>query len=96
MNKILSNETIFKQIDHDKIFKKLKQFQEFLYRLKKNKYLDEEAYQFVRPTVVATLTLYGLPKLHKENIPMRLILASWDSFNYQAAVRLNNILTPLR
>ena len=45
INKIFSNETIFKQIDHDETLKKLKQFQGFLYRLKKNKYLDEEAYQ---------------------------------------------------
>ena len=95
INKIFSNETIFKQIDHDETLKKLKQFQGFLYRLKKNKYLDEEAYQFLRPTAAATPTLYGLPKLLKENIPMRPTFASKDSFNYQAAVWLNNILTPL-
>ena len=95
INKIFSNETIFKQIDHDETLKKLKQFQGFLYRLKKNKYLDEEGYQFLRPTAAATPTLYGLPKLLKENIPMRPTFASKDSFNYQAAVWLNNILTPL-
>ena len=96
MNKILSNETIFKQIDHDETLKKLKQFQGFLNILRKNKYLDEKAYQFIRPTAAVTPTLYGLPKLHKENIPMRPILASKDSFNYQPAVWLNNILTSLR
>ena len=40
--------------------------------------------------------LYGLPKLHKENIPRRPILASQDNFNYLATVRLNNILTALQ
>lgn len=72
------------------------QFQGFLYRLKKNKKLSEEVYQEIRPTAAATPTLYGLPKLHKENIPMRPILASYDSFNYSTAVWLNKILAPLR
>ena len=76
MNKIFSKKTIFKQIDNDDILKKLKQFREFLYRLKKNKHIDEEVYQFIRPTGEATPTLYGLSKVHKENIPRRSIFAS--------------------
>ena len=40
--------------------------------------------------------LYGLPKLHKDGIPLRPILASTGSFNYQSAVWLNKILMPLR
>ena len=73
----------------------VKQFQGFLNRLKKTKYLDKEAYQFIRLTVAATPTLYGLSKFHKENIPMRPILVSQDSFNYKAAVWLNSIFTLL-
>ena len=62
----------------------------------KNKYLEKEAYQFIRPTAAATPTLYGLPKLYKENTPMRPVLASKNCFNYQAAVWRNNIPTPFR
>ena len=52
----------------------------------------------------ATTTLYGgaaptihrLPKLHKENLPMRPILSSIGSYNHECAAWLSEILTPLR
>ena len=40
--------------------------------------------------------LSGLPKLHKDQIPLRSTLAFTASFNYQSAVWLNKILMPLR
>jgi len=67
-----------------------------LYRLKTNKQLDEEVYQLIRPTAAFTPTLYGLPKLRKDGIQLRPIIASTGSFNYQSVVWLNKILMPLR
>ena len=76
--------------------RKLSKFQGFLYRLKASKQLDDELYHLIRPTAASTPMLYGLPKLHKDGIPLRPILASTGSFNYQSAVWLNKILMPLR
>ena len=74
----------------------LTKFQNFLYRLKKNKNLNENVYQEIRPIATSTPTLYGLPKIHKENHPLRPILASVGSYTYQSAKWLNKVLEPLR
>ena len=71
-------------------------FKGFLYILKASKQLDDEIYHLIRPTAAFTPMLYGLPKLHKDGIPLRPILVSTGSFNYQSAVWLNKILMPLR
>ena len=73
MNKIFSKGTIFKQIDHEETLKKLKQFQGFLYKLRKNKYLDEEAYQSINQQQ----QLYLRPtQTSQRKYPMRSIRAS--------------------
>ena len=54
--------------------------------------LDDDVYQSLRPTAASTPTLYGLPKLHKNGIPLRPILASTGSFTYKSAKRLSDKL----
>ena len=68
----------------------------FLYRLKKNKNLDDTIYQEIRPRAASTPCLYGLPKLHKDNCPLRPILSATGSFTYQTASWLSNIFKPFR
>ena len=68
----------------------------FLARLKKRKAIDDEVYQRIRPIFASTPTLYGLPKIHKNDTPLRLILSSVGSYNHKRAKWLSEILTPLR
>ena len=96
MESILQDQTIFKPVKSDDNISKLSKFQGFLYRLKASKQLDDEIYHLTRPTAASTPMLYGLPKLYKDGIPLRPILASTGSFNYQSAVWLNKNLMPLR
>ena len=42
--------------------------------------------------IPVNFTLSAFPPLDKENIPLRRILASQHSFNYQAAVWLNDVI----
>ena len=79
MESILQDQTIFKPVKSDNNIFKLSKFQGFLYRLKASKELDDKIYHLVRPTAASTPMLYGLPKLHKDGIPMRPILASTGS-----------------
>ena len=58
--------------------------------------ISPEKHLRIRPTAAATPTLYGLPKLHKENATMGPILSSIGSSNHECAVWLSEILTPLR
>ena len=53
-------------------------------------------YQRIYPTLAATPTLYGLPKVHKDGTPLKPILASTGSFNHECTKWLSDILSPLR
>ena len=91
MEKILQNKTIFKPVTIDDNLINLSKFQNFLYRLRKINNLKEEIYHQIRPISAATLTLYGVPKLHKDNTPLRPILLSIGSYSYETAVWLNKL-----
>ena len=86
----------FKKVPFDDSIGNLQKFQQFLYRLKKNDCLDDDVYQSLRPTAASTSTLYGLPKLHKNGIPLRPILASTGSFTYKSAKWLSDKQASLR
>ena len=96
INVILNGQLKFKKMDFDNSLSNLKHFQSFFARLKKKKALSPENYQRVRPTSTTMPTLYGLPKIHKDNNLMRPILSSIGSYNHECAAWLSEILTPLR
>ena len=39
--------------------------------------------------------MYGLPKTHKQNVPLRPIISSIGTFSYKTAKYLAQILSPL-
>ena len=47
------------------------------------------------PTGAVTPKFYGLPKIHKRDIPLRPIVSNRSSFNYEVAKELSSILRPL-
>ena len=92
MEDILIDNKAFKKVSFDDNIGNLQKFQQFLYRLKKNNSL----YQSLRSTAAPTPTLYGLAKLHKNEIPLRSILASIGSFTNKPAKWLSEKLASLR
>ena len=60
---------------NDRILQQERALQAFLLRACKNKYLPESVYDRIRPVGSTRPRMYGLPKLHKEYIPMRPILS---------------------
>ena len=96
MKVILNDQSKFKAVHKDNYLKNLVKFQRFLSRLKAKSAISPEKHLRIRPTAAATPTLYGLPKLHKENAPMRPIWSSIGSSNHECAAWLSKILTPLR
>ena len=63
--------------------------------LKKTETIDIQLYYRLRCRVPQSAKLYGLPKLHKPNIPMRPIVSFCGSPTYQLSKHLTNILKPL-
>ena len=97
MNAILSGSKRFTLVKNDKNFKNLEKFQNCLNRLKREKNLDDDIYERIRPFAAVTSTLpVRLAKTHKEACPCRPVLASNDCFNCKCASWLNEIFNPLR
>ena len=63
--------------------------------LKKTDKIDFQRYKRLRCSVPQPPKLYGLPKLHKPNIPMRPIVSFCGSPTYQLSKYLTNVLKPL-
>ena len=66
-----------------------------LLTLKKTDKIDFRRYNRLRCSVPQPPKLYGLPKLHKPNIPMRPIVSFCGSPTYQLSKYLTNVLKPL-
>ncbi|XP_037787664.1 uncharacterized protein LOC119583265 [Penaeus monodon] len=57
--------------------------------------IGENTYNFLSTSGSQPGLLYGLPKVHKPNIPLRPIISSIGTFNYNTAKFLVPILSPL-
>ena len=49
----------------------------------------------IRPHGSRLAHMYGLPKLHKQGVPLRLVLSATGTYNFKLAKWLNSILQPL-
>ena len=93
---ILKDKTKFQPKKSNANLENLKKFHGFLSRLKRKGALGENVYNEIRPTAAVTPALYGLPKVQKDNIPLRPILCSIGSFTYQCDSWLSKSLSELR
>ena len=57
--------------------------------------IDDILYKKLYPTGAVTPKFYGLPKIHKDGIPLRPIVSSRGSISYEVAKELAKILKPL-
>ena len=77
----------------DRLTRKLS---EKLLTLKRNGHISEAVYNKIRPRHKQPPRVYGLPKIHKANTPLRPIVSCVNTFAYDASAFLANILSPLR
>jgi len=57
--------------------------------------MSDLIYAKITPSGSRAGVMYGLPKIHKENIPVRPIISAIGTYNYKTAKYLVEILTPL-
>ncbi len=93
---ILSDTTKFKLVKED-CFKGIIRLEDKLKRLLRlvKKKLSEKVYNFFFASGSTPGNLYGVPKIHKQGCPIRPILSSLDTFNYNVAKFFVPILPPL-
>ena len=58
--------------------------------------LDDKLYYTLRSTDATPATFYGLPKIHKPEVPLRPITSSINCPTYQVSKHLASILSPLQ
>jgi len=95
---LLSDRTKFKVIDGD-WFREVLKFEDktnrFLSKLLKNKIIDRYLYEHLFISSSRPGILYGLPKVHKPNCPIRPILSAIGTSGYKLAKYLLKFLAPL-
>ena len=57
--------------------------------------MQDNTYKKMYPTGVSPPKFYGLPKIHKKNIPLRPMVFSFGSVSYGVAKELVRIIKPL-
>ena len=66
-----------------------------LKKIKSEGGIDDILYKKLYPTGAVTTKFYGLPKIHKDGVPLRPIVSSRGSITYEVAKDLSRILKPL-
>ncbi|CAH8544682.1 unnamed protein product [Dicrocoelium dendriticum] len=98
MKEILADETKFLKAigEKDKTKQIETQLCNCLKQLRKDGYINEATYEQLRPVGTVIPRLYGLPKTHKPNVPLRPVLDMKNSPYHSIARWLVLILTPIR
>ena len=94
---ILSDTSKFEKLDKtedvDNIEKRIARHLELLLKLGM---IDEKAFRSLKPSGTTTPQLYGLPKTHKNDIPLRPVLSMANSPYHKLARWLVHLLTPVK
>ena len=94
-NQLLSDGKTYQKLKTDPTNKFKKQFVSALKDLKDRKVIDYALNMKLYPTVDQPPRFYGLPNIHKSNMPMRPIVSSIGTISYQCARYIATILSPL-
>ena len=98
MNTILADQTKFRKMtkEKDKTHIIEKSISKTLKFMKQSGYIDTNTFTRLQPKGSTIPRLYGLPKVHKPNVPLRPILDMSNSPYHSLAKWLTEILEPIR
>lgn len=94
-NALLDDTNTYSKLKRDPTQKYKKQLIELLKQLKGKGSLDDSLYRRLYPTTDTPPKFYGLPKIHKQNNPLRPIVSSIGSISYNCAKYIAEILNPI-
>ena len=95
LKELLDDTSTYKPLNTDPTMKKKNKLITILRRVKTEAKLEDTIYRRMYPSGACSPKLYGLPKIHKKNIPLRPIVSSRGSVTYGEAKELAKILKPL-
>ena len=92
---LLDDTNTYKPIKSDPTTKLKNKLINILKMMKEERSIDDNTYKEVYPTGASAPKFYGLPKIHKEDVPLRPIVSSIGSVTYGVAKELSTIWKPL-
>ena len=92
---LLEDTNTYRPIPSDPITKLKNKLVNILKKMKKEGNMDENTYRRVYPTGASAPKFFGLPKIHKKDVPLRPIVSSIGSVTYGVAKELSIILKHL-
>ena len=93
--KHLLNQPTYKKMTEDPTSKQKARLIKLLKNIKAEGGITEEKYKKMYPTGAGAPKFYGLPKIHKQDTPLRPIVSSTGTVSYNTAKELARILKPL-
>ena len=93
--KLIEDKKKFRVLENDPTIKRENSLLNTLNNFKKQKIISDETFQKIRPTGSRPGIIYGLPKIHKEGYPLRPIISSSGTYNYNLAKFLDSLIKPL-
>ncbi len=95
MNTLVNDENTYKKLKSDPSKKLQRNLNQKLWPLHLANNIKKPLYSKLHCSVAQTPKLYGLPKIHKQNTPMRPIVSFCSSPTYELSKYLARILKPL-
>ncbi|UYV63496.1 hypothetical protein LAZ67_2004311 [Cordylochernes scorpioides] len=95
MQNVLDQHSIFSAITEQEHKTSVKNFRLLLLRLKRSQQITKEQYNDFTANLAQIAYIYGLPKVHKPDVPLRPIISYHLSPAYTLSKFLSNFLTPL-
>ena len=92
---LLKDETTYKAIKQDQTKSIERRLNAFIFDLLKRNCITKQQYYFLRSNDSCAPRLYGLPKVHKKDFPMRPIISFINSPLYNLSKYLSKLLSPL-
>jgi hypothetical protein len=95
MQVILNDSTKFKCLSNDPTISREAKLIKLLNRLFKEGHISEQFLKVSKPTGSTPGRLYGLPKVHKKDVPLRPVLSAIGTFNYGLGKALSQLLSTI-
>ena len=92
---MLNDEQTYMRLKRDPTPTYKKELVSALQELKEKGATDTKLYRKLYPTTDAPPRFYGLPKIHKEGVPLRPIVSTVNTITYQCAKHLADLITPV-
>ena len=92
MKQLISDNTKFKQLKQNPTKSSISAY---LRKLSNEKIIDDATFHKILPRGSSPGVLYGLPKVHKASCPLRPIVSSFNTYNYNLASYLVGVFQPI-